>query len=86
VPKQKPARGKKGIEDIRCKRSFSKSSPFRPWVQDTIPSGARERGNLLLANYISIGLSFGFFTVMIKNFALPSNLTEMGGGETGKIS
>jgi hypothetical protein len=44
-----------------------------------------ERGNLLLANNMNIGLSFGFFTMMIKNFAWPKNLTEMGGGEKGQI-
>jgi hypothetical protein len=40
-----------------------------------------ERGNLLLANYISIGLSFGFFTMMIKNLALPDPWTPSRGKE-----
>jgi len=34
-----------------------------------------ERGNLLLANNIIIGLSFGFFTMMIKSMALPDPRT-----------
>ncbi len=54
-------------------------------MQDIMPSGAMERGNLPLANYISIGLSVGFFMDDDKKTSLRSKIDRKGGVENDQI-